>query len=338
MFAFQIIITLLLVSGFIAYIGDKVGRYFGKKRFLLFGLRPRYTAIAVTVFAGIIIALLTGTILFILSADVRTAFFGLDKLKSEIKQKSFELEEISKDKTNLLKEIESTKKIIDFSKKEISNLSQARANLLRQVKLSRSGQLLFKVNDVITNTIIKADNSKEDIKEQLRQILAATDSNLIAALGGSRRHYIIMPSSELDEAAEYIMEHRGSVIVRIVAARNIISGEDIPCHFQLFKNLPVFKKGDRIIEGQINGADKLPEIEQAIKDLLSRVNDISKSKGVIPDAAGSVGTIPYSKIFETAKAIAGKAKVVNLKIIASKDIYSIGPLEIDIQLKAHEGP
>jgi len=49
-------IVLVLVSGFIAYFGDLLGRRMGKKRLTLFGLRPRHTAIVVTTITGMIIA------------------------------------------------------------------------------------------------------------------------------------------------------------------------------------------------------------------------------------------------------------------------------------------
>ena len=51
-------IVLVLVSGFIAYFGDLLGRRMGKKRLTLFGLRPRHTAIGVTTITGMIIAAL----------------------------------------------------------------------------------------------------------------------------------------------------------------------------------------------------------------------------------------------------------------------------------------
>lgn len=325
MFAFQIIIILLFISGLIAYIGDKMGRSIGKKRLLLFGLRPRYSAIAITVFTGIIIAFFTGTILFISSSDVRTALFGLEKLKNELSQ-------INKDKKLLLKEIQTIQIILKKSKNEAALLTKTKERLQRDVRKSRSGTLLFKVHDVITSTMIKPDVDKEKIKEKLLQILATTDSGLKTVLGGKLRHYVVVPNKELNDAAVYISERESSIIVRIIAARNIVIGEEIPVHFELFENQLIFKKNDEILTGTVDGAEKRQEIEQDIKELLSRVNDAAKKQGIIPDISGSVGSVSYSRIFEIAKSIKSKNKIVNLKIAASKDTYSIGPLEIDIKV------
>jgi uncharacterized protein (DUF3084 family) len=52
-------IIFIVVSGFIAYFGDWLGRYLGKRRISVWGLRPRHTAMLITSFTGSLIAFLT---------------------------------------------------------------------------------------------------------------------------------------------------------------------------------------------------------------------------------------------------------------------------------------
>lgn len=54
-----VILLLLVLCGFIAYVGDLLGRRFGKKRLSIFGLRPKHTAILLTVATGVLIAAVT---------------------------------------------------------------------------------------------------------------------------------------------------------------------------------------------------------------------------------------------------------------------------------------
>ncbi len=54
-----LILALLVLCGAIAYIGDLLGRRLGKKRLSVFGLRPKHTAILLTITTGVIIAGLT---------------------------------------------------------------------------------------------------------------------------------------------------------------------------------------------------------------------------------------------------------------------------------------
>lgn len=57
-----LIFLLLVLCGFIAYIGDLLGRRFGKKRLSVFNLRPKHTAILLTVATGVVIAAVTLTV------------------------------------------------------------------------------------------------------------------------------------------------------------------------------------------------------------------------------------------------------------------------------------
>lgn len=78
------VIGIAIVAGGIAYIGDRVGHQVGRKRLTLFGLRPKYTSTIVAVATGMLIALSVTLIALLASSQVRTAFFRLGQLNSEI--------------------------------------------------------------------------------------------------------------------------------------------------------------------------------------------------------------------------------------------------------------
>ena len=75
---------LMLMGGIIAFLGDKIGSKVGKKRLTLFGLRPRYTSVIVTIISGVLISFLTIAVLAVLNENVRVALFGLSKLRTEM--------------------------------------------------------------------------------------------------------------------------------------------------------------------------------------------------------------------------------------------------------------
>jgi len=79
-----LIVVIVLVAGFVAYIGDRVGHQVGRRRLTLFGLRPKYTSTIVAVATGMVIALAVTLIALLVSNEVRTAFFRLDQLNGEI--------------------------------------------------------------------------------------------------------------------------------------------------------------------------------------------------------------------------------------------------------------
>ncbi len=333
MFAFQLILVILIVSGLIAYIGDKVGRYIGRKRLSFLRLRPRYTAITITVFTGALIALLTGIVLFSVSSDVRTAFFGLDKLKKLISERTVELDKIKADRQELLSEIEKLNQTVTESRKEIELLLKTKDNLTNEIMTARSGNLLYRVGDVITFSVISPTGDPDTTRGDLTKLLAETDDIIRKMVGTSKKQLISMPESELDEAVKYIEDHKGGVVARILAASNIVIGEEIPVHFELIENRLVLKKGEVVSTALINGEKKVSEIEQDIKQLLAQVNNIAMRKGIIPDAEGSVGQIPYSRIFEVSKSISARKKSVRVNVVSESDTYAVGPLDIELQQK-----
>lgn len=85
MVGIRLIIVMAIVGGLIAYIADKMGSKIGKKKMSVFGLRPKYTSILLTVISGTMIAVLTIGVMTIASQSARTALFGMEKLQQELK-------------------------------------------------------------------------------------------------------------------------------------------------------------------------------------------------------------------------------------------------------------
>ena len=85
MVGIRMIVIMAIVGGLIAYIADNMGSKIGKKRMSVFGLRPRHTSILLTVLSGMMISVLTIGVMAISSESARTALFGMEKIKAEVK-------------------------------------------------------------------------------------------------------------------------------------------------------------------------------------------------------------------------------------------------------------
>lgn len=86
MYGFRLVLVLIILGGIIAFIGDKIGRRVGRQRLTIFGLRPRYTSVLITILTGIFIAGSTLGILSVVSSDVRTALFAMKMLQATLAQ------------------------------------------------------------------------------------------------------------------------------------------------------------------------------------------------------------------------------------------------------------
>lgn len=78
------IVIVMIVSGVIAYVGDRVGHQVGRKRLSLFGIRPRYTSTIVAVSTGMLIALLAMLLALLFSQQVKTALFRMNQISAQI--------------------------------------------------------------------------------------------------------------------------------------------------------------------------------------------------------------------------------------------------------------
>ena len=88
-----LIAAIFFLGGIVAFFGDRVGTKIGKARLRLFNLRPRQTAMIVTVFTGTTISALTLSILFGLSGSLRRGIFQLDDILKEKRETEAELAE-----------------------------------------------------------------------------------------------------------------------------------------------------------------------------------------------------------------------------------------------------
>ncbi len=195
----MLIVVLVLTGGVIAFIGDRLGSKVGKKKLSLFGLRPRHTSILVTIITGILITTVTFGILAIASKDVRTALFGMNKLKAELNEKQSMLEEASGALVNVKNDLNTTKEEYAKSKKDLEEtqedleIAQQAAELLRQeqVALQNRNQELWSDNQTLiehnqslaennqfllaNNESLKADNlelekTNNDLQEGIENI------------------------------------------------------------------------------------------------------------------------------------------------------------------------
>lgn len=60
-------LILIAMGGLIAFLGDRIGSKVGKKRMTLFGLRPKYTSVIVTIISGILISFFTIAVLAVVN-------------------------------------------------------------------------------------------------------------------------------------------------------------------------------------------------------------------------------------------------------------------------------
>ena len=102
--AYILIASILILGGLIAALGDRLGSKVGKKRLTIGNLRPKQTAVVVTVFTGTLIAALTFGILLAFSKSLREGLFQLDEIQKQLRIAKADLEQVGNDKEAIEKE------------------------------------------------------------------------------------------------------------------------------------------------------------------------------------------------------------------------------------------
>lgn len=159
----RIIIIVAIMGGIIAFIGDKLGTKVGKRKMSLFGLRPKHTSIIVTIVTGILISAATLSVLAISSQNVRTALFGMDRLKAEMAQLNSEIEAKNKELAagnealaNKNKELQTVQDSVKATNAELEETRSA---------LAARGNELVSIQDAYSAAEEKLAASNGEVKE-----------------------------------------------------------------------------------------------------------------------------------------------------------------------------
>jgi uncharacterized protein (DUF3084 family) len=92
-----LILTLLVLGGVLATLGDRLGSRVGKARLSLLGLRPRNTAVLITVLTGSLISAISLGLMLLVSERLRVGLFELDQLQERVNRSRGALERSQQD-------------------------------------------------------------------------------------------------------------------------------------------------------------------------------------------------------------------------------------------------
>ena len=155
--------AMIITGGAIAFIGDKLGTKIGKKRLSIFGLRPRHTSMVITVLTGFFITGLSIGTMSILSEDVRTAFFGMEKLNATMAETKKTLSHVVDELTRTQNEYTQADLDLKNSQKEIENLQAEQKELSEESERLKKGneQLEAEKNNLTQQNVELAESNKK---------------------------------------------------------------------------------------------------------------------------------------------------------------------------------
>lgn len=172
-----LIAAILILGGVIATVGDRIGTRVGKARLSLFNLRPRKTAVLVTIITGSIISASTLAILFAADERLRTGVFELEEIQNDLRTKRQQL-------NTTRQQLEETTNQKNQAQRE---LTQVKTEQKAQQREAQKRQLeaalrLNTINQDLKNVVVKQAQTQAQLnRTQARQ--AQTQAQLNSTQG-----------------------------------------------------------------------------------------------------------------------------------------------------------
>ncbi len=168
-----LIAAIFLLGGIVAAFGDRLGTKIGKARLRLFNLRPRQTAMLITVITGMLISALTLGILFGLSGSLRRGVFQLDEILKQRRQLEGELAQARKEQEQVQQQLAEVKRQQSEAVANLNSINQDFEQSKQQVKeISAKAQKLRQELDSLLSEREKRQAQLDRLQQQSQELQA----------------------------------------------------------------------------------------------------------------------------------------------------------------------
>ena len=208
------------------------------------------------------------------------------------------------------------------------------ANLRDGLITIREGDIVFQAGEVIASGVIRGHRPVAEVDRDMQALAQLANRNISNKLGQDNSDqdiWIYQP--EYEAAVQQIAESPQDMVVRLVAAGNLLRGEAVRTTLALYKNSVIYRDKEFIIARPYmldGGSDG--EAEQTVMSFLKDVNLAATSKGILPDPIrGSVGVMEGAQFYDIVNSLRGRHGAVVLSAYANGDTDAMGPLRLTLR-------
>ena len=195
----------------------------------------------------------------------------------------------------------------------------------------REGDIIFRAGEVLSSGIISGHRDADLIVNDIDELASRATEHVSERSGEESSVWIYQP--ELSAAVERIAASNGDVVLRIVAAGNLMRGEPIRANLELFDNDKIFDK-DEFITARMYEVSDGGLAEEIVRDFLREVNHAAVERGVQPDPIrGTVGVMEGSQFYQVIDAVSKLKGPIVLTAYAREQTTAAGPLRLSVKLE-----
>lgn len=306
-----LVFVILVLGGVIATVSDRLGTKVGKARLSLFKLRPRDTAVVVTVMAGSILSATTLGILFATSKPLRTGVFQIDEIQKRLNNARRGLNQATQEKNRVETELGQARAAQAQARANLEQINQSlqAANAEQARTEKKLNSLRAQLNSVqaakskTQQQLSQVEAAKSQTEEQLATVEAAksrTESQLklVETARSTTRAQLDRTENQLKTVSAQ-KTSLGSEIAQLQAERQqlIEQREQVKTQIaqrdrEIAKREGEIAKRDREIVDR-NGliAERDKEIAQRLQNLASRDRTIVERDKVIAEREALLETL-----------------------------------------------
>ncbi len=293
-----LIISLLLLGGILATLGDLLGSRIGKARLSFFNLRPRRTAVLITVLTGSLISAISLSLMLLVSRQLRVGLFELDAIQAKIKSGEKDLKQLEKNLYAL-----------------------------------RKGDVVISSGQPLATATIKVDDLTQAKKEVNRLLQRANFEAYRRALPGVTpdRRIVFVLKGDI-KRLEDLISNRGSWAVNIRSAGNVLLGEKaVYAYPEVRPNINIVRKDEVIASisielSTINRNTLQKQIQLLFESASAEIKRRGSLSSVLQFNSNSINTLAKELLQR-------KEGSVGLEAVSLRSSQTSDPIAISLQVR-----
>jgi len=209
-------------------------------------------------------------------------------------------------------------------------------NLRDGLQFVREGDITYQAGEVIASGIIRKSADGQALKAGLESIVYMANRNVAERMGkDAGTEGILIYQREYEDVVERLQQASQDMVVRIVAAGNLVRGEPIRTRVELYPNQMIYQKNELVfVEKMSLQGKEANEAEGTVIDFLKHINAAAVKKGILADPIkGSVGVMSGNQFYDVVNSLVSIRGDIILSAYAAEPTDALGPLRLKIKVE-----
>lgn len=217
-----------------------------------------------------------------------------------------------------------------------TTLEERNKTLGEGLQMIREGDIVYQAGEIISSGVIAKGKDKQSVAAEMASLVYLANRNVTEKTGIRKDDGgIWIYQKEYEQAIETLEKANTDMIVRIVAAGNLVRGEPVRTHVELYPNRTIYHKDEFVFSQKFTLQGKADnEGERTVIAFLKNVNATAVQKGILADPIkGSVGVIGGTQFYDVVNSLVSVHGDILLSAYAAQPTDAEGPLRLHLKVE-----